>query len=249
MNTAARLLKHIFFGRIFGEKEKKYICIMKTLRYLTLFLVPILTGCIEIIDDLSINEDGSGTFKYTINLSSSKVKVNSILALDSLDGKKIPTTNDISMEINEFIEQLKNQEGIYNVTMSSDFDNFIFKFSCDFTSLEYLQKGLKLVIKEQIKTKEIDEIDYHWLTFEDDVLKRSIPTITVKKAQEINREDSDLLRSGSYTSITRFYTEVSSSANVNSVISKNRRAVMVKTDPFSLIQNQHILDNTISLSK
>jgi len=39
------------------------------------------------MDELTIHDDGSGTLKYAINLSSSRVKVNSILALDSLDGK------------------------------------------------------------------------------------------------------------------------------------------------------------------
>lgn len=222
---------------------------MKSLRYIGLLLLPLLTGCIEIIDDLSFNEDGSGTFKYTINLSSSRVKVNSILALDSLDGNRIPSINEISQEIEEFVDHLKDKDGISNVSMSADYDNFIFKLSCDFETIQELQKGLKGVIREHFKSKEVEEIDYHWLTFEDGVLNRSIPTITVKKAQEINREDSDLLRSGSYTSITRFYTEVNSCANANSVISKNKRAVMVKTDPYSLIHNHHLLDNTIYLSK
>ena len=54
-----------------------------------------LSACIEILDDIKFNADGSGTFKYTINLSSSKVKINSILALDSLDGKKVPSKNEI----------------------------------------------------------------------------------------------------------------------------------------------------------
>ena len=47
------------------------------------------------MDELTIHDDGSGTLKYAINLSSSRVKVNSILALDSLDGKKVPSIEDI----------------------------------------------------------------------------------------------------------------------------------------------------------
>ena len=52
-------------------------------------------SCIEIIDDISIKNDGSGTLKYTVNLSSSKIKINSILALDSLEGKKVPSLSEI----------------------------------------------------------------------------------------------------------------------------------------------------------
>ena len=75
----------------------------------------LLSSCVEIIDDLSLNEDGSGTFKYNVNLSSSKVKINSILALDSLNGKRVPSISEISDRINEVTELLKTKEGISNV--------------------------------------------------------------------------------------------------------------------------------------
>ena len=58
-----------------------------------------LGSCIEIFDDLTIHNDGTGTLKYNINLSSSKLKINSILALDSLDGKKVPSIAFIKEEI------------------------------------------------------------------------------------------------------------------------------------------------------
>ena len=51
------------------------------------------------MDELTIHDDGSGTLKYAINLSSSRVKVNSILALDSLDGKKVPSIEEIKTKI------------------------------------------------------------------------------------------------------------------------------------------------------
>jgi hypothetical protein len=49
-----------------------------------------LTSCIELIDDITINSDGSGKLKYSINLSSSKTECNSLILLDSLNGYKVP---------------------------------------------------------------------------------------------------------------------------------------------------------------
>lgn len=64
---------------------------MKKISIFLILLVGFLnTSCIEIIDDLLIHDDGSGILKYTINLSSSKVKVNSYLALDSVQGQRVP---------------------------------------------------------------------------------------------------------------------------------------------------------------
>ena len=72
--------------------------------FIAFFILITLSSCIEIIDDISFNEDGSGTFKYNINLSSSKVKINSALALDSIDGKKVPSRLEIEAKIGDVID-------------------------------------------------------------------------------------------------------------------------------------------------
>jgi len=208
-----------------------------------------LVGCVEIIDDLSLNADGSGVFRYTINLSSSKVKINSLLALDSLDGKKVPTIGEISRKSNKIIDLLKTKEGISEVTYNADYDNFVFKLKCEFSSLEALQNAIRDVVKSENGNKDIPELEQTWLTFESDKLVRSIPQIAVKKTKEINIDDRALLKKGSYTSITRFYKEVDHYDNESCAVSKNKKAVMIRTDPYSLTQNPNLLDNSIYLVK
>ena len=70
-----------------------------------------MASCIEIWDDLTMHNDGSGTLRYKVNLSESKVKVNSILALDSLDGKKVPSIQEISSKVGDFARILDAQTG------------------------------------------------------------------------------------------------------------------------------------------
>jgi hypothetical protein len=117
-----------------------------------------LTSCIEIIDDITLKNDGSGTLKYTINLSESKVKINSILALDSLDGKKVPSIPEMEERIASFKKKLSAKTGISNVTIESNFTNYIFKLQCDFTNVVALQNALKDVIEEESKEKNIQLI-------------------------------------------------------------------------------------------
>src|SRR5574343_129436 len=142
-----------------------------------------LTSCIEIIDDISLKNDGSGTLKYTINLSSSKVKINSILALDSLDGRKVPSIPEMEERIVSFKKKLSTKTGISNVTIESDFTNYIFKLQCDFTSVIALQNALKDVIEEESKEKNIPELDHNWLSWDGTKMTRSIPEITVKRTK------------------------------------------------------------------
>ena len=220
----------------------------------TLFFTGVLvvfgfSSCIEILDDLTLNNDGSGTFKYTINLSSSKVKVNSLLALDSLDGKKVPSIDDISDKIKEVINQLKESNGISNVQMESNYTDFIFKLQFDFNSLKQLQDAVVLIVKTESKGSNFKEIESRWLSFDDGKLVRSIPQITIEKANQFKKEDADLLKLGSYTSITRFERDVESFDNSEAKQAKNNKAVMLRTNAYSLTQNPSLLDNTIYLVK
>lgn len=227
-----------------------YICSMKIKGiFFLLILLSGLTSCVEIIDDLTLNTDGSGTFKYTLNLSSSKVKINSYLALDSLDGKKVPSISEISDKANIIVEELKKKEGITGVSFEADYTEFIFKIKLEFTSLHKLQNAIKEVIRSESKEKNLTGLDYDWVKYSDNILNRSVPQITINKAKEINSKDAEQLKTGSYTSITRFEKEIEKFDNDKAVLSKNRKAVMLRTDPYSLSQNPHLLDNVIYLVK
>ncbi|MBM3184782.1 MAG: hypothetical protein FJZ67_00640 [Bacteroidetes bacterium] len=211
------------------------------------FILFSLSSCIEIVDDLSLKSDGSGTFKYTVNLSSSKIKVNSILALDSIDGKRVPNIDEIRQKIEQFVKTLDAQYGISNVKVEENYTDFIFKFQCDFTSVLTLQDGLKQSIFILSKEKSIPQLDHNWLSWDGNKLVRSIPEITGKKINEINNSDIELLKKGSYTSITRFDKTIDKFENQAAQLSKSKMAVMVKTDTYRLKENQDILENTIYL--
>lgn len=217
--------------------------------FLTLGLLFTFTSCIEIIDDLSINEDGSGTFKYTVNISSSKVKLNSYLALDSLDGKKVPSLDEIKSYVDDVVSSLKTQEGISNLTIESNYTDFIFKLKLDFNSVENLQAAIKAVAQENSKKRYLEELNHNWLEYKDGSLARSIPKMNIERAKRLSAEETKLLKEGTYTSITRFDQEVDRFKNTNAVLSKNKKNVMVRTDAYSLSQKTQLLDNTIYLKK
>ena len=135
----------------------------------------ILQSCIEIIDDFTIHNDGSGTLKYTVNLSSSKVRVNSILALDSVDGKKVPSIQQIKNKIALFNKTLLLQKGITNIEISENYTDFIFKFQCNFSSLNSLQDGLKESFSIISNDKSIENSNFNWISWDSKVLKRAVP--------------------------------------------------------------------------
>lgn len=214
------------------------------MRYLYFCLILILSSCIEIIEDLKLNSDGSGTFKYTINLSSSKTKVTSILVLDSLYGEKVPKVSDIRIKIGDFKRTLQVQEGISNVLITEDYTNYIIKFQCDFKSVENLEQALKNSIK---KLYQNEYYEYDWISFKDNVLKRKTPIFYIDDIRKFG--DIDKLKTGTYTSITRFTSKIDTFENKNSLRSKTNMALMIKTTPDLLLNDQTILNNKIILKK
>jgi hypothetical protein len=219
----------------------------KYLVFIGLFLI--MVSCVDIVDDISIKSDGTGTFKYSVNLSASKVKVNSILALDSLDGKKVPSIPEIKEKINHYKEILSKKDGISNVKVENDFTNFIFKFQCDFESITALQKALKELVIEESKNKNWKDIEANWLDLEMNKLTRSVPTMTSDFTSKLKKEDIESLKKGVYMSITRFDKVVEKVENSAALISANKQAVMIKSTPYALIQNLKLLENTIYLTE
>ena len=147
-----------------------------------------LTGCIEIIDDLTINADGSGSFRYTVNLSSSKVKVNSVLALDTLGGKKVPNKTEIEQMILDFKSQLNKEPGISNVQADIDLSHFLVKLSCDFKNVQALQAGIKNTIGNLSKSGPNEMDTYSWISWEDNVLVRSIPQMATQELKKLKQD-------------------------------------------------------------
>jgi len=177
------------------------------------------------------------------------VKINSILALDSLDGKRIPSIEEISTKIEGLIAILEQEPGITNVHLDADYSNYMFKLSCDFNSLEELQDAIRSVVRAESKDNVMPELNHNWLSLKDNKLSRSVPQITIKKSKEINTTDRELLKAGSYTSITRFEKEIIRFENDKAKVSANKKAIMIRTNPYSLTQNPNLLDNTIYLKE
>lgn len=216
------------------------------MKYFYFLLILLLTSCIEIIEDLKINLDGSGTFKYSVNLSQSKTKTSAILALDSLYGERVPKIFEIKEKISLFKKTLQEQEGITNVIITEDYENYIVRIQCDFKNVELLEKGLKNTASKMYQT---NEYNYDWICYKGKTLIRKTPAFYLEDIRKFGDKDIDKLKTGTYTSITRFANKIDTFENVNSVRSKSNMALMIKVSPDMLLINQNLLDNKITLKK
>lgn len=211
------------------------------------FLILILSSCVDIWDDITLHADGSGTYKYTVNMSASKVKINSILALDSVDGKRIPKLPEIKEKIEYYRNKLEEKQGISNVKVESNYDDFIFKISCDFESVSDLQDGIREIIKEEIKDKNDPALDENWLSWDGKTLTRIVPNFQ-NVIHKMKAEDQEKLKKGKYTSVSRFDKPIVKCDNPQARISPTKVAGLIESNTYSVGTNPSILKSTFTVS-
>lgn len=215
------------------------------MKYLYLLLIFSLTSCIEIIDDIKLNLDGSGTLKYTINLSQSKTTVTSVLTLDSLDGKKVMKLPEIKENIKVFKEHLSKEEGISNVIITENYTEYIIKIECNFKSVEILERAIKGAFSKMNNKIKKDEDTF--VKYSNKKLSKSVPNYSLNFLSNFNGNYYEKLKTGTYTSIVRFDNLIDDYTNKLATKSKSGMALMVKVTPDKLIDNPKILDNTVSI--
>lgn len=203
-----------------------------------------LSGCIEIIEDLTINSDRSGSYKLTINLSASKMKVKSLMAMDSLRGRKVPREADIKNELNLLVSFLNTQQGLSSAKTEINFDDLICKVSVDFETIEDLQKGIHAYTSEKME----EPLDF-FTVFElsNDYYKRNAISQLIDEnwIEKIDKEDMEQLQESSLVLITRFDKPLAESDLPSVSISKNKMAGMFRTNLVDVIQHKVADDYTL----
>ncbi|MFC1226262.1 hypothetical protein ACFE6N_20835 [Pedobacter sp. BG31] len=212
-------------------------------------LIPLLSSCFEVIEEISIKNDGTGDVVLTINLSQSKTKVASVMLLDSVQGYKVPSKQKIQQELNEAVAYLKKSEGISNVKSTSDFNNYIATVSFSFKDVSNINNITKNILARQ-KIKATNTSSYLYNKASKTFSRKYQAIGNAKTAfNKLKAKDKSVFNGATYTSIYRFESAVTSSSNPASNVSKSKKAVMLKSSITDLINGKVNVSNTIQLSK
>lgn len=198
----------------------------KTLRYLLLLLtLCCFSSCFQIIEEINMANDGSGTVNLTVNLSASRTKVASIMLLDSINGYKVPTKQTIQREMDEIVAYLKKAKGISNVKKKVDFDNYIVNLSFAFEQVSNINNINQSVLKK-LKINAVNNSSYTFNiatgTFQRNYTHTKEAFIQYNK---LKPEVKNVFKEATYTSIYRFEKPVVSSTNPLAKVSKSKKAI------------------------
>lgn len=220
-----------------------------------LFLITLLfslSGCFELIEDTTIHKDGSGEYKVTLNMSASQTRLNSIMAIDSIDGKKVPSNTEIQTELIEFVNRMNQTDGISNASSNFSMDDWILKFNCSFDSLPALKNAIYHASRKWGKSeKDKHKFDQIELSYDDNIYIRSFSSNIDRKYKQNIKKDEDYgkLSEGKCVFIQRFDQTISTTNNPKVRIAKNEKATMLMISPIEIIQDPEIIDYTVTLNK
>lgn len=209
-----------------------------------------LTGCFELIEDTTIHKDGSGEYKLTLNMSASQTRLNSIMALDSIKGKKVPSEAELNKEITGFIQKLNGSSGISNANYSLNTDTWILKFSCSFDSLPCLKQAINHASKKWLKKEEdLEKFEHISISYNGREYVRSFSAeIKENTRQELKKdEEFGQLAEGKCVFIQRFDQTVESVSHSQVKVAKNSKATMLMTSPTAVLNDPSLLDYKVIL--
>lgn len=214
---------------------------------LCFFLTSLTTSCFEILEETKVNANGSGSHSLKVNMSQSKMKLASIMELDSVQGHKVPKEVDIVKKMNELKRNLESTEGISNARISYDFDAFIFGVSYDFNEMDAQKNAIWKIAKRNKATAKDSILIYESTTYANNVFKRTISIDFLNAFNKLKEEDKNVIKDANYTWIGRFEQEIVSASNANTKISKSKKAFMLKSKLSDIIFGTTSIENKVVL--
>lgn len=216
---------------------------MKKLFFLVCIVLG-LTSCFEVIEEVSLLDNGEGDFKVTLNLSKSKGQVETLLSLDTINGKHIPNKAEISHAIDQIAKELEAIPGIDHVESKKDFENFILSLGYHFQDVATLNKSIQSIIEHHAhnhpnlsKTNFYKQVGNTFIRsdeFNFSVLMKNFSS------------DTKVLETSTYTCIYRFPKTIHAQSNPNAKTSKSKKASMHKIRAAQLIKNHTLIENKIT---
>ena len=216
---------------------------------LFIVLIPALSSCFEIVEEINMRNNGTGDVTLTINLSQSKTKVASVMLLDSVQGYKVPSKQKIQSELAEAVAYLKKSEGISNEKSSSDVTNYIASICLTFKDVSNINKITKYILaKQKIRATNTSSYSFNKVT---KMFSRKYQPVANAKSEfnKLKNQDKAVFNGAMYTSIYRFESPVTNVSNPASNVSKSKKAVMLKSNIMSLINGKVNVSNQIQLLK
>ena len=225
---------------------------MNKFRSLWVILLAAITlsasGCLHIIEEVTVNKNGSGTYKLTIDMAEVKNMMNMLKDMGNEAGEDDDEeetsgaeTDDamanLGSELSNVAGLLKKVQGLSNIKEIQDTSVYLFGYSFDFANQESLNKALKIINKEKYETKTEEVFRFKGKSFER--LNVGDIGVQMQKAMSESEDEENMemvkmfFSDMTYQQIYHFPDMmVKKSSNKLSEVSDNGRTLSITLKPF-----------------
>lgn len=212
---------------------------------LFLSITLLLSSCFECVEEINLKKDGTGSFVYIVNMSQSKAEINTAFRLDSFMGSKLPSLNEIKTKIAEAKNTLNTAEGISNLTVKENYNDYIIEVRGNFSSIDKFNKAIKQCAKQMGANADAIESDFNY-SATDTTYQRTVASIEAKAAARILSLFGGRSEQATYTCIIRTEGKVNKVDNSKAKISPSGKNVLLKLNASEVLKNSALLNLSVS---
>ncbi|CAM3576548.1 hypothetical protein FLGE108171_03985 [Flavobacterium gelidilacus] len=207
-------------------------------KFIFLLLCVLLSSCFQVTEKIAHRTNQSGDYSLVIDFSDSWVKTRAAIMLGEVDGEKIPSEAEMKQKLTQFRNDASKIKGATKISTSYDFSNYVFKLNFSYNSLETLNEVLNTIDKET-KLDHFKEANGKFERI------ASYPIPEKLKEKKDKKED---LEEAKITAVYSFDKEVKTVQNANSKLSKSKKTVFLKHNVWSVLNDNSLMNNSISFT-
>lgn len=212
---------------------------------LIIFSLLFYSSCFEITEDVTLTKDGSGVATVIVNLSDSKDNLSGYLNAGEVNGQKIPTITEIKEKLAEVVTAANELDGISRGEVISDFEDYIFTFSCNFENVYALNDAINILADQYNESGQptLFEDNYGF-----DVgsfyryFNYPIPDVDYDKLGTMERF---LLETATFVGVYRFEDMIKRCTNPSARVSKSGKSTMMKVTLSQLLKKEISIENEV----
>jgi len=196
---------------------------MKKLSLLSLLCLSLcFTSCFELVEQISMNEDGSGEMTVTLNLYESKDKLQQFMEMeDGMAGYKPPERKEMDKFFKSVVETVSAVEGISDVKSDIYYEDFIFSISASYEDIKAMNQAINNFTSGMSRGMMNFKNEY---TYQDGVFKRIFQSpVSVEDYSKIPIVQRIILESARIVNVYRFEKPVKNMSSTSAELSHDAK--------------------------
>lgn len=207
-----------------------------------LYASVLLSACMDVSEEMTINKNGSGTYSLTLAFSNAKDSLR--LGKDTVFNLPLPNKEFFLKELKNLEQQLRSAPGIEGSGITANWEQNIFSVRFNFNKLSSLQALADSVfVAHKIDRR-------RWLagtaySQTDSSFSRNSNDSLQANYTQLKETDQAFFEASTYLSMIRFPDKIASVSNPLAKISSDGYAVMLRLAVIDILSGRMSLGNTI----